>query len=172
MKKYSLSIIACIVLFTIGISSCEKDDLCDPSLSVTPRLIITFVDITDPEERKTVDELQLKEIGASGFAPLDSSGSTLLTDEDSIAVPLRTDNNRTSYDFYREDATGINIDNIDFNYTLEEIYINRACGFKVTYNNLGFVQNPESTGQEWIRNVRVLTESVTSNNDIHIEIRH
>lgn len=172
MKRYNLIPLFCLLFFTIGIFSCEKDDLCDPSLSVTPRLIITFVDVLNPQERKTIDRLGLKEIGSPDFAPLDLLGSLALTNVDSIAVPLRTDHNSTSYNFYKEDATGINIDNIDFNYTIEEQYINRACGFKVIYNNLEAVQNLEPVAEQWIRDVRVITESVTSNNDIHIEIRH
>lgn len=172
MKNYNLIILVSLLLLTIGLSSCEKDDLCDPSLSVTPRLIITFVDNLNPLERKSVDELQVKEIGSSTFAPLNSTGVLSLTAVDSIAIPLRTDNNRTSYDFIRTDATGINIDNIDFNYSLEEEYLNRACGFKINYNNLEAIHTAETAGIQWIRNVRVVNTQVTSNNDIHIEVRH
>ncbi|MGJ8685403.1 MAG: DUF6452 family protein [Nonlabens sp.] len=172
MKKYNSILIAIFILLIIGISSCEKDDLCDPSLSVTPRLIITFVDIADPEDRKTVDELQLQAIGSSEFAPLNSSGAQLLIDVDSIAIPLRTDDVTTTYSFIKTDGTGTNADLVEFNYSLSETYINRACGFKVTYDNLGAIRLPEITNDEWINNVRVLTENVTSNNDIHIEIRH
>jgi len=172
MNKYNLIFLLSIIFIITGFFSCEKDDLCDPSLSVTPRLIIVFTDITDPEESKTVDELQIREIGFTDFAPLDSNGSLFLTDVDSIAIPLRTDNPSTRYDFFMNDENGLNIDSVDFNYNLEDIYINRACGFKVIYNDLGAFRQPEPNGTEWIRDIQVITTDVTSNNDIHIEIRH
>ncbi|GAK77048.1 MULTISPECIES: DUF6452 family protein [Nonlabens] len=172
MKKYNYTLLLSIILLMTGLSSCEKDDLCDPSLSVTPRLIIKFTDIGNPEESKEVEQLQIREIGFTEFAPLDSEGSTLLTAVDSIAIPLRTDSNNTSYEFFLDDDDGTNIDSIDFNYNLDEIYINRACGFKIVYNELGAFRLPEPTGDEWIINIQVVTPEVTSNNDIHIEIRH
>lgn len=172
MKKYKYPFILSIILLIAGTSSCEKDDLCDPSLSVTPRLIIKFTDIGNPDESKTVEQLQIREIGFTEFAPLNSEGSTLLTAVDSIAIPLRTDSNNTSYEFFLDDDDGTNIDSIDFNYNLDEIYINRACGFKVVYNELSAIKLPEPAGEEWIINIQVVTPEVTSNNDIHIEIRH
>lgn len=172
MKNYKFIFLCSIMLFAVSLSSCEKDDLCDPNLSVTPRLIITFKDITDLNESKTVDELQVREIGFTQFAPLDSNGTTFLTDVDSIAIPLRTDRMMTNYEFFKNDEDGLNIDSVDFNYILEEIYINRACGFKTVYNQLGALRLPETTGNEWIADIQVITPDVTSNNDIHIEIRH
>ncbi|WP_438962830.1 DUF6452 family protein [Nonlabens sp.] len=172
MNKYNFILLISVLLVAVSLSSCEKDDLCDPNLSVTPRLIIVFKDITNFETSKTVDELQVREIGYTEFAPLNSNGTTFLTDVDSIAIPLRTTGVMTNYEFFKNDENGLNIDSVDFNYILEEIYINRACGYKMIYNQLGAFRQPEATGEEWIRDIQVITPNVTSNNDIHIEIRH
>ena len=41
------------------ITSCESDDICPESSQKTPRLIITFYDISNPELRKDVENLAI-----------------------------------------------------------------------------------------------------------------
>ena len=59
MKK----IISLLLLFTFGLSSCEKDDICDANTPTTPRLVITFYDNAAPTTLKTVTNLKV--VGAA-----------------------------------------------------------------------------------------------------------
>lgn len=166
---------SCILLILITVvlcNSCEKDDLCTPDQAITPRLVIEFKEASSPLDNKAVEFIQVQEIGSSDFAPLDSDGSTSLSNTESISLPLRTDSSRTSYNFILTEGGVINSDNIDFNYSLEEEYISRACGFRVVYKNLSFEQTPESTGTPWIQNVVIVEENVTNNTDVHVQILH
>jgi hypothetical protein len=170
MKK-AFNFVALILLITI-LNSCEKDDLCTPDQAVTPRLIIEFKDALSPLENKAVERLQVQEIGSSEFAPLNDDGATTLTSIETISIPLRTDSNRTSYNFILNESGVLNSDNIDFTYNLDEEYVSRACGFRVVYNGLIAVLTPESTGVQWIQNVAVVEQSITNNTDIHVQILH
>ncbi|WP_124981101.1 DUF6452 family protein [Nonlabens xiamenensis] len=166
MSKESFWVL--VIFFFAGISSCEKDDLCTPDQAVTPRLIIQFKDQFNPLMAKAVPSLQVREIGATDFAPLNDSGATMLSEVDSIAIPLRTNDQLTSYDFLRREDGNLDTDNIDFTYELNEEYVSRACGFRVVYENLNGILNNST----WISSVVVVEPQVTNNTDIHVEIRH
>ena len=55
MKK----LISLLLLFTFGLSSCEKDDICDANTPTTPRLVMTFYDISSPTKTKNVTNLKV-----------------------------------------------------------------------------------------------------------------
>lgn len=48
MKK----ILYFLLVFTFGLSSCEKDDICDANTPTTPRMLISFSMPTDQRLRK------------------------------------------------------------------------------------------------------------------------
>ncbi|MEN8815516.1 MAG: DUF6452 family protein [Nonlabens sp.] len=170
MKKVFNLLFLTLLLFTSN--SCEKDDLCTPDQAVTPRLVIEFKDALSPLENKPVERLQVQEIGSTEFAPLNNEGATTLTSVENISIPLRTDRNRTSYNFILNESGVLNSDNIDFTYNLGEEYVSRACGFRVIYDGLIAVLTPESTGTQWVQNVAVVEQSITNNTDIHVQILH
>ncbi|OUS21657.1 hypothetical protein A9Q93_00245 [Nonlabens dokdonensis] len=163
---------ALLFVLTLLSNSCEKDDLCTPEQAVTPRLVIEFKDAINPLEEKVVERIQVQEIGSTDFAPLDSDGSLVLTNTSTISLPLRTDSATTSYNLILTKENITNSDNINFNYTLNEEYVSRACGFRVIYNNLVAVQTPESSGDNWIDRIVVIESNVTNNTDIHVQILH
>jgi hypothetical protein len=170
MKK-AFNFVALILLITI-LNSCEKDDLCTPDQAVTPRLIIEFKDALSPLENKAVERLQVQEIGSSEFAPLNDDGATTLTSIETISIPLRTNSNRTSYNFILNESGVLNSDNIDFTYNLDEEYVSRACGFRVIYNGLIAILTPDPARVQWIQNVAVVEQNITNNTDIHVQILH
>jgi len=61
MKKFFIILIATVTSY-----NCESDDICPESTLTTPRMIITFYDVNNPEERKF--SLNFFEIN---FAPVD-----------------------------------------------------------------------------------------------------
>lgn len=171
MKRF-LSILI-VLLAVILFNGCEKDDLCTTDQAVTPRLVIEFRDVLNPLNLKAVDQIQVQEIGSSELAPLDSNDSTTLTDIETISIPLRTDGNRTSYDFILTEDGVVNSDNIDFNYILEEEYVSRACGFRIIYDNLVAILTPETTGTQWINRTVIVDNNITDDTeDIHVQILH
>ncbi len=164
--------IVLLLFIVLSSGSCEKDDLCTPEQAVTPRLIIEFKDALNPLEDKVVERIQVQEIGSTDFAPLNSDDALVLTNVSTISVPLRTNSSTTSYNLILTEENVSNLDNINFNYTLNEEYISRACGFRVIYNNLIAIQTPETTGTNWIDRVLILEDNVTNNTDIHVQILH
>ena len=46
-----------LFLSLISIYGCESDDICPESALTTPQLIVTFYDMDNPEERKSVQSL-------------------------------------------------------------------------------------------------------------------
>ena len=60
MKKF-------ICLFLIVIFSCEKDDICPETTQTTPRLVIEFYDLTNPDEILAVPGLYALGLDSEGF---------------------------------------------------------------------------------------------------------
>ncbi len=149
MKKYILPIIAIITL----IASCEKDDICiDP---VTPQLVIRFYDSDNPTEYKSRAELY---VWAEGK---DSIYENVITD--SIALPLNPAEDFTIYNLSSEDFE----DTITINYTREEVFVSRSCGFKFNFNNL----NLTDVTNNWIISTEI-TNTTIENETEHIKILH
>lgn len=171
MKNYSKFLFA-LLLFLAGLNSCERDDLCDSSQPSTPRLIITFVDAADTSERKAVPSLSILELTSNTLAPLNDTGVTSLAAVDSIAIPLDPNNNLTNYRFTQNDGITDLINEVEFTYTVDEEYINRACGFKNIYENLSSNLDNLAGTTPWIDNIEIVDNSVTNTNNIHVEIRH
>ena len=79
---YRLILIVSIIFLT----GCEKDDICPESTQTTPRLVITFYDIDNTQERKNVESLAVYAVRDNELVLIeDISGITT----DSIAIPLR-----------------------------------------------------------------------------------
>ena len=175
MNKQQLILLLLIAICMMA--SCSKDDLCIPEDAATPRLIVVFVDANNGLLRKPVEQLEIYETGNDSVAiTLNGLGETSLTEVDSIAIPLRIDpdtgdRKSTQFDFVRTLATIEISSTIDFEYLQNEIYINRACGFQAIFNELDAnLETPPING--WITSLTVQQRDVTSNNDIHVEIRH
>jgi hypothetical protein len=158
-----------ILLFTLSLVTllgCTRDDICEEGAATTPLLIITFNDVSNPTERKSVDNLSVE------TADLNSTEVIAAATTDSIAVPLRNSGLATQYRFNSGVGTSTpNTDVVSFNYTTEDIYVNRACAFKTIYHDLSvFVQN-EGTAN-WIIQVEIETTDVIDETEAHITILH
>jgi hypothetical protein len=161
-----------IFLVFLAIAACEKDDLCTPDQAASSRMVVVFKDISNPDVIKTAVNLRVKEIGKTNFAPLDFTGNTVITAADTIYLPLRNMEDVTSYDFYTDVDNITNIDNIDFRYMRKEVYVNRACGFKVDYDNLTFTRTSENPTDFWIQRIEIVDNSINALNEVHVEIFH
>ena len=149
MKKYIIPIIAIITL----IVSCEKDDICiDP---VTPQLVIRFYDNADPTEYKSQSSLY---VWAEGKDSIYSNVST-----DSIALPLNPTEDFTTYHLSSNNIE----DEITVNYTREEVFVSRSCGFKYNFNTLTLTD----VTNNWIISTEI-TNLTVENETEHIKILH
>ena len=149
---------------------CESDDICPETTPTTPRIIITFYDINNPDEKKTVESLAVYAIKNNQMNIINDIYGI---NTDSIAIPLRDDEAFSNFKFYKDfddldgNPSGIE-DNIYIDYEISSIFISRACGFINNYNILNFLQ--QDTG--WILDNLILSDSITNENQAHVKILH
>ncbi|MGV9003719.1 DUF6452 family protein [Flavobacterium sp.] len=163
MKKIIL-----LVLIAISFSSCEKDDVC--SDDTTPKLVIEFFDITNPSIPKNIFNLKVQEVGQA--IPYFTFPS-----ENTISIPLRITATTTKYSFILNsaDTTNANQDFLELNYTTQNVFVSRACGYKTIFelNNdtTGVIKTDAETADGlWMQNVVKVTNSITSENETHLKI--
>ncbi|WP_298777767.1 DUF6452 family protein [uncultured Polaribacter sp.] len=151
MKK----IITILFLSIIIISACEKDDFC-LQYPVTPNLVLRFYDADDRETTKEVTDFY---IWAEGKDSIYANIST-----DSLAIPLNSLATETVYNF----STGDVVNQFTINYTTEDEYVSRSCGFKVIFNDVTFTSD-----NTWITDFTPETLTTIDNQDeAHVQIFH
>ena len=180
MKKKYLII---LFLFSCVLFTGEKDDICEDGAAVTPQLIITFYDNDEMTEKKNVENLYFFGLDESN-EPVIFENSEIST-TDSIAFPLRTDINVSKIVFFRnafindngtpddtsdDDIDTDNQDIINFNYTREEIYVSRACGFKMNFLELS--PTLETDADNWILGSEIINPIVENEISAHVKIYH
>ncbi len=156
--KHFLTLIAVILLC---LCACEPDDICLEGTAGTPQLIVVFYDKDQPEFKKSVSNIQVK----------GTDMETLLYDAvlDSIALPLKTLTNSTSFSL-KVTQNGIDAEDIiAFNYNPKDEFISRACGYKTIFDNL--IISTASTWN-WIHNIEIINNSISDNYNTHVKILH
>jgi hypothetical protein len=177
MKK----IIAFLLILGFASSSCEPDDICDPTTPTTPRMLIKFYDISNPSIQKNVANLKVIGEGMTEgvvFNPTATGDAKYLTNGNSILLPLKTDADVVKYKFILhygdKNPLLVNEDNLEFNYTRENIYVSRACGFKTIFNlnqsNPFILTDSVPVDEKWIQYVIVAQINITSENETIIKI--
>ena len=176
MKK----IIATLLLVSFFFASCEKDDICDPSTETTPRLVLQFFDKNNISLKIPVTNLKLIGDGMETGVP-NPSGSQVWNDT-IVYVPLRVNEDSTKYTLILNaddgDISNDVTDILEINYTRNDVYISRACGFKTEFNLFGdplkspFVLNntPNVVTVNWINKIHVIQSSITDENEAHLNI--
>ena len=165
MKK-----ILALILLVIVITNCERDDICPETTATTPKLIIRFYDITAQTETLRVLGLQIQGVDSEDI--YQSAFST-----DSVPLPLKTYDNITSFKLHKEyidDGNGNisgNEDIINIQYSPEEVYVSRACGYKTIYNNVEL--SVEDDGDNWIELIQIENPlTVDNETEAHVKIFH
>ena len=166
MKKIFLLVIAMTFIF----SSCEKDDICDKNTGTTPRLIIEFYDVTNPTLTKNVTNLAI--VGAGLSTAIVFNGVS------KIEVPLDIAEDVAQYQFIlnygNANASLINVDNLRFDYTSDNVYVSRACGYKTVFTldaTNPFTQTDAATPDTlWMQNITVIHPNILDENETHLTI--
>lgn len=177
MKK----IVALLLIATFSSSSCEKDDICDANTPTTPRLIIDFYDISNPSVLKNVTNLKVIGEGKTEgyvFNPNATGESQYLVNGSSIAIPLKTDMDTTTYNFILNSGNPnpalIDIDEVTFNYTRNDVFVSRACGFKTLFvfsptNAIEHTAIPAAK-LKWMQYISVEKSNIDNENETHIKV--
>lgn len=172
MKKILLLLFA----LSLSFSACEKDDICDANTVTTPRLVITFYDYNNASVEKNVTNLSIFADGMEEAVTF--SGSTLINGS-TVSIPLKVNAETTKFHFILNyGSTNVivpaNEDIITFNYTTENIYVSRACGFKTNYtlkSDNPFVHTDAATPDlKWMQYVAVKNSLIANENETHLEI--
>lgn len=151
MKKTLVLLLLSIVIF----SACEKDDFCIQN-PVTPKLVIDFYNNTSRETLKDITTLYVWVDGKDSIY----EGSR----ENSIIIPLNTLATETIYNF----SNGTSVDKFTVNYTPQEVYVSRSCGYKVIFNDITFTSE-----NNWILDFTPTTLTTIDNQDeTHVQIFH
>ena len=166
MKK--IVILWCAI---IGLSGCEKDDICDANTPTTPRLVIEFYDnLTAVPTLKNVVNL--------GIIAPDIASGIGFNAVSKIYVPLKINSEATVFYFTQNGAntttTDDNIDVLTFNYSTKSLYVSRACGFKTNFNLTStnpIVKTDSPSGDGfWIQSIQIVKSEINNEKDIHVKI--
>ncbi len=155
-----------LVVVILSLNGCTKDDICPGDTPTTPLLIITFKNILNPLLAKTATKLTIETDEATP--------NVLVTNisTDSIGIPLRTGADTVRYRFIKNSGEPNEVVDIyEFRYERLDTYVNRACGFKTTYQEL--TARKEDDGIiNWILNLNILKTTVEDETEAHITILH
>mgnify|MGYP003329646344 FL=1 len=146
----------------ILIIGCEPDDICIEGTTGTAELIIIFHDFDNPDNRKEIQNLNVV-----GSINQNDFESLFFTTSDSITLPLRKFSSSTNYKFVLNDDNNMIVDELAIFYTTNDIFINRACGFKTIFEELNV-----SYRTNWIKNIVILNNTLSDNNNANIKILH
>ncbi len=172
MKKIILLL---VVALSISFTNCEKDDICDANTVTTPRLVISFYDITNSTVLKNVTNLKI--IGDGMTEGITYNGSTLIN-SNKVAIPLKTDTDVTKFRFilnYGNTNTAlVNEDILQFDYSRENIFVSRACGYKTIFTLdpiHPFTHTDAAVAdQKWIQYIVVKKSAINNEYETHLEI--
>lgn len=188
MKSFKFIKTLAIALTISTTISCERDDICPANTPTTPRLIIDFLDVDNPVNSK--DVFNLVAIGVGNNEILD--GFAVVNTNDLI-LPLKTEDTETGdlasstqYTLYKDftfndggtpddptdDIIGGNPDIITINYSIELVFVSRACGFKAVFNNVTITI--EDDANQWIRSTQSINDNQLVENETttHFNLFH
>lgn len=158
-----------LLLLILG---CQRDDICPENTQTTPMLVLSFFDANERENPKSPTNLSIR-------AVVNDSVKTLYQriNEPTIAIPLKTNQTSTTYTFTIFDPRNENdeqefipdTDTLTFTYGTEEVYINRACAYKVIYNSLKLTVEGGEEG-EWIESYSIVEPDIEDDTEAHINI--
>jgi hypothetical protein len=176
MKK----ILALLLIAISTLTGCEKDDICTEE--TTPRLILEFYDSANNAVLKNVVNLKVKGEGAADFIVFNTSlpiadPNRYLFNGNRIELPLKIDGTTTKYSLTLNSTspTGTDEDILQFNYTPQNVFVSRACGYKTIFtldpSPDGVILTDTSTPISfWIQDINILTTNIITENETHIKI--
>ena len=99
VKNLNMNRIFWIIPLFLTLLYCESDDICPESTPTTPRLIITFYDVENPESKKNIESLGIYTVNNGELNIIEGINGV---NTDSIAIPLRDDESVTNFKFCKD----------------------------------------------------------------------
>lgn len=146
MKK-----IVIFIVFIIGLTSCESDDICADTV-VTSRLIVRVYDKDATNTTKSVPNLLVYGKGHP------SNEAIQLSSTDSIVLPLKMLEKESTFVLVKnavitnDVVTSGEETELKITYTPEQVFADKGCGYKVTYKDI----SAEIPTTSWISSVRTI----------------
>ena len=164
MIKKEFNLIIFSLIFFLFYNSCEKDDICLSDTPSSPRLIVRMVDKDDPTLYKLANDLLIKVV---------DNDSINIKSSDPIILNLNPYKNYTQFEFIlNQGSENQNIDTLQINYSLNNIYIDRACGYKTSFifnsNALTLINEKNN----WIESYLILKDTIINEEQAHMAILH
>lgn len=153
-------------LIVLGFLACEKDDICDGGDSETPNVVISMFDNNNPEVPKPAAKVCII---------ADNYSDTIVYKQTSrIELPLQITTNETGWNvlLYQPTATNDTIiltDHLNFNYQTNEVYVSKACGYKVNFTEFSTTKD-NATSQSWIQSIFPLTNEIINEDNAHVQL--
>jgi hypothetical protein len=176
MKRLFLS--SLVLALAALLIHCESDDICDANTPTTPRLVIELYDNNSPTTLKPALFLNIREIA--------SDTTITFPNLSKIQVPLKTDADTVTYILQTNIGTVtdtiLRTDTLQFNYSRENVYVSRACGYKTLFTlnhdsslpeaiiKNGDNNQPYNQSLNFIRNIIVQKYNLESENEVHVKI--
>jgi hypothetical protein len=156
-----------LLFITITFSACEKDDICIDE--TTPRLILEFYDISNPSNLKSVVNLLITGEGQTALGTFNGVSKI------ELPIDIKEDTTQYSLILNSTSLTGANEDSLKFNYTRQNVFVSRACGYKTIFELNAFPTGVIKTDGAipdgfWIQDINILTTNIETENEIHIKI--
>ncbi len=154
-------------LLALGLSSCEKDDICAGGESVTPNVVINLHDRLNTEALKPAVKIA---IIANGF-----NDTLFFRNRSKIELPLQINTNETVWDLVLyiptvNNDTLFRKDQLKFTYTPEALYVSKACGYKTIFHDFNAVKTTSVSATTWIQSIYKLTNEISNNDNAHIQL--
>lgn len=154
-------------LLALGLSACEKDDICSGSESETPNVVIRLFDRLDPEIPKAAVKIAAI---AEGF-----NDTLIFRSTSAIDLPLQINTSETTWNLVlyvpnvSNDTTHFR-DQLRFTYTPEALYVSKACGYKTIFHEFNAVKTTPISNETWIRSINRLTNELTNTDNAHLQL--
>jgi len=174
MKKTS-ALFTLVLLVAASFFGCEKDDICAEGTLTTPSILIEFYD----RDNTTVPK------AATNFGYFVEGMDTIKITGNAteIRLPLRVDTTSVKWGLILSTpVTGqdpiLNTDFLEFDYTTQQLYVSRACGYKTNFfltQGTDSAPNPLLTdspdeSELWIQEITVDKTNIEDENEAHIRI--
>ena len=152
---------------TLFLWGCTRDDICPEDTQTTPLLVIKFKDISNPSQVKAVSNLRITLANTSQTEVVTARTDTL------YKIPLNPTATSVDYNFTKGyEETTPNTDAFNITYQRgEDIYINRACGFRTSFTDIEPTIQAEGSAN-WMLGKSINNTTVENEDTTHITIFH
>lgn len=143
-------------LMFVSFMACEPDDLCleNPQINAVMRFHNALTG-----EPEAVDSVAVF---------FDGKKIIPATQTDSLALPLPTDRDTAQFVFEKTEQPSGNFDTLVLIYKRNDVFVSKACGFRMTYSDLHAFLITDSNN--WIHHVSVTRTQITDDTLAHIRI--